>query len=83
MLRSEAEAPFRSLRFVFFGFGVVSSGIATLTSLPQLIGALFGGRNAMPLEDVATNVAINVTALVVLGFLLRNDLQVGQAWEPC
>eukprot|EP00955_Chlamydomonas_euryale_P082209 363689-Chlamydomonas_euryale.AAC.1 len=39
-LRSEAEAPFRSVRFLFFGFGVLNAAIATLTSVPQVWRAL-------------------------------------------
>eukprot|EP00195_Chlamydomonas_chlamydogama_P003167 CAMPEP_0202919384 /NCGR_PEP_ID=MMETSP1392-20130828/75718_1 /ASSEMBLY_ACC=CAM_ASM_000868 /TAXON_ID=225041 /ORGANISM="Chlamydomonas chlamydogama, Strain SAG 11-48b" /LENGTH=277 /DNA_ID=CAMNT_0049612727 /DNA_START=146 /DNA_END=979 /DNA_ORIENTATION=- len=74
-LRSEAEAPFRSLRLTLFGFSVVSSGLGALISVPQLLGALAGGRNALPLEEAGLNVAINMGALVVFGLLLRSDLQ--------
>eukprot|EP00955_Chlamydomonas_euryale_P082210 363689-Chlamydomonas_euryale.AAC.2 len=53
----------------------------------QLIGAAFGGVNAMPLPDVGTNVAINVGTLVFCGFFLRRDLQVGseeaEGGGPC
>ena len=38
-LRSEAEAPWRSLRLVLFGFFAVSASIATVIALTQLIGA--------------------------------------------
>ena len=37
-LRSEAEAPFRALRFGLFGFGIISAGVSLLVSLPQVRG---------------------------------------------
>ncbi|GAX75281.1 hypothetical protein CEUSTIGMA_g2726.t1 [Chlamydomonas eustigma] len=74
-LRSEAEAPFRSLRFTLFGFGVVSAGVSLLVSLPQLIGAVGGAPNALPLNSVLTNVGVDLAAILVLGYFLRSDLQ--------
>ena len=35
-LRSEAEAPFRSLRFVLFGAVIASAGLSLLVSFPQV-----------------------------------------------
>lgn len=71
-LRSEAEAPFRSLRFTLFGFSMVSSGLGTLISIPQLIGALRGAGNLAP-SEVYENIAINVGAFAIFAFLFRND----------
>lgn len=56
-MRAEAEAPFRSLRLVLFGFSVLSAGVATLISMPQLAGALGGARGAMQVEEVLQNVS--------------------------
>lgn len=74
-LRAEAEAPFRSFRIVIFGFGVVSAGLATLFSIPTLIGALAGAPNAKDLTEALQDILINVTALGVCGYLLRGDLE--------
>jgi hypothetical protein len=74
-LRAEAEAPFRSFRIVIFGFGVVSAGLATLFSIPTLIGALAGAPNAKDLTEAFQDILINVTALGVCGYLLRGDLE--------
>ncbi|KIY99276.1 hypothetical protein MNEG_8687 [Monoraphidium neglectum] len=72
-MRAEAEAPFRTLRLVIFGFSVASAGVGTLISLPQLAGALNGGRNAMQVDDVLTNLAINIGAVTIFAFLFRQD----------
>ena len=74
-LRAEAEAPFRSFRIVIFGFGGVSAVLATLFSIPTVIGALAGAPNAKPVMDALQDILINVTALGVCGYLLRGDLQ--------
>lgn len=60
---------------VFYGFFVASAGVATLISLPQLAGALGGARGALELEDVLQNIAINVAAVTLFGFLFRQDWQ--------
>jgi hypothetical protein len=44
----------------------------------QVIGALGGARNAMPLEDALTNVGINGVAAALFAFLISRDLKVGQ-----
>lgn len=73
-LRAEAEAPFRSLRIVLFGFGLVSAALATLFSIPTLIGSVGGAINAKPLAEALQDIGINVSALTICGFLLKGDL---------
>ena len=137
-IRSEVEAPFRAVRFVLFGFFVVSASVGALIATTQVIAALnnapqvihhtlshhaagevqvqfvshhgslvhrptahqaggdlphgklpavavleqaqgqgcFPCPQALPLEDVATSLAIDLGAAALFGFLLRNDLQV-------
>jgi len=58
-----------------FGFGGVSAVLATLFSIPTLIGALAGAPNAKSLTDAFQDILINTTALGVCGYLLRGDLQ--------
>jgi hypothetical protein len=72
-LRSEAEAPWRSLRLVFCGFSVLSAGTATLISMPQLIGALGGAPGALTVNTVLENLAINIGAVTIFGFLFSKD----------
>eukprot|EP00877_Chromochloris_zofingiensis_P000740 jgi/Chrzof1/10667/Cz05g07170.t1_LPA1A[v5.2] len=74
-LRSEAEAPFRAVRLVLYGFSIVSAGLATLISIPQLIGALGGARNALATLDVLQNLGINIGAVTIFGLLFRSDWQ--------
>ena len=73
-LRAEAEAPFRSLRIVLFGFGLVSAALATLFSIPTLIGSLGGAINAKPITEALQDIGINVSALTICGYLLKGDL---------
>ena len=73
-LRAEAEAPFRSLRLVLFGFGGVSAALATFLSLPTLIGSLAGAANGKPIPEAGQDLAINVGALLLCGFFLKRDL---------
>lgn len=73
-LRAEAEAPFRSLRIVLFGFGAVSAGLATLFSIPPLIASIAGAPQAKALFDIGQDFGINIAALGVCGLLLKQDL---------
>lgn len=72
-LRSEAEAPFRIVRLVFSGFFVVSASVAGLVGTTQLIGALGGARNALPLQDVVQGLAIDAGAIALFSFLFLRD----------
>ncbi|KAF8071380.1 LPA1 [Scenedesmus sp. PABB004] len=72
-LRSEAEAPWRALRLVFYGFSVASAGVASLISVPQLIGATAGVPGALAVESVIQNIGINLGAVTVFGLLFRQD----------
>lgn len=77
-LRSEAEAPWRSLRLTLYGFSVASAGMGTLISLPQLIGALGGAPGALAVDTVLQNLAINLGAVGIFAFLFSRDWKVGQ-----
>lgn len=68
----------RSLRLTLFGFCIVSASVGTLVSVPQLIGALGGAPNALEVETVLQNIAINVGAIAIFGFLFRSDWQARQ-----
>ncbi|KAK9817814.1 hypothetical protein WJX72_002596 [[Myrmecia] bisecta] len=74
-LRSEAEAPFRSLRLVFYGFNTVSATVAFVITMTQLAGALGHAPNALPLNDVVQGIGIDVAAIVIFSLLLRGDLK--------
>jgi len=77
-LRAEAEAPFRSLRLFLFGAGVAGAGLATLFSLPGLIGSLAGAPNATKsAAEALQDLAINIGSLAVCGYFVWSDLQVG------
>ncbi|WIA12497.1 hypothetical protein OEZ85_012530 [Tetradesmus obliquus] len=72
-LRSEAEAPFRSLRLVFYGFSVASAGVAFLISIPQLIGATAGAPGALQTDQVLQNIGINLGAVALFAWLFSQD----------
>eukprot|EP00879_Flechtneria_rotunda_P021234 GHRR01022369.1.p1 GENE.GHRR01022369.1~~GHRR01022369.1.p1 ORF type:complete len:110 (+),score=18.68 GHRR01022369.1:672-1001(+) len=82
-LRSEAEAPWRSLRLVLYGFSVASAGVATLISIPQLIGAAAGAPGALQLIDVLQNLAINIGAVAIFAFLFSRDWKVSLWHDMC
>lgn len=63
----------RPLRLVLYGFSVASAGVATLISLPQLAGALGGAPSALPLEDVLTNLGIDLGAVGLFAWLFSLD----------
>mmetsp|Transcript_34359 Transcript_34359/g.97322 ORF Transcript_34359/g.97322 Transcript_34359/m.97322 type:complete len:323 (-) Transcript_34359:123-1091(-) len=72
-LRGEAEAPFRPVRLLLYGFSVVSASVGFLVSVPQLIAAIGHAPNALPLDQVLQNVGINVTAAAVFAYLFAQD----------
>jgi hypothetical protein len=72
-LRAEVEAPFRSLRLVLYGFGVVAAALASAFSLPQLLGALAGAPNAKEVGEAVADVGINAASLAGCALLLKRD----------
>ncbi|KAF6248578.1 hypothetical protein COO60DRAFT_1648754 [Scenedesmus sp. NREL 46B-D3] len=72
-LRSEAEAPFRSLRLVFYGSSVASAGVAFLISIPQLIGAMAEAPGALQTDTVLQNIGINLGAVALFAWLFSQD----------
>lgn len=73
-LRSEAEAPWRSLRLVMFSFFCVSATVGAVIATVQVIAAL-RGTGTLALNDVATSWAIDVGAVATFAFLLKRDLK--------
>lgn len=72
LLREEAEAPFRKVRFFFY----TSLGIGALVSLfvsATRVAAALSGINVDLLEESAVNAAVDTIGLVVLAFLWKND----------
>lgn len=47
-----SSPPCRGVRLTLFGFGAASASMGLLVSIPQLIAALGGAANAMPVGDV-------------------------------
>ena len=72
-LRSEAEAPFRLFRLVLYGSAVVGGGVGLLVNGTQVIGASIGRPGALSMTEVGKNIAIDVAALLVFGYLSWNE----------
>ena len=73
-LREEAESPFRKVRFFFYA----SLGAGALQSLlvsSARIAAALSGINADLLDESLTNAAVDLTGIVVLAFLAKQDLE--------
>ena len=73
-IRAEAEAPFRSFRIVIFGFMTISAMTANLFSLPQIAATLAQAPNAKSPQELVTDIAINLVALGLLGWLTKRDV---------
>ena len=73
---SSIAALCRALRLVFFGFFTLSASIGAAIAITQVIGAIGNAPGALPLTDVATSLAIDLGAVALFAFLLRNDLKV-------
>lgn len=73
-LRTEAKAPFRLTRILFFGALAAGAGLGLLIITSRLVTALQGGENAPDVTDSAQNFGINAAALALLGYLLYRDI---------
>lgn len=74
-LRSEAKAPFRLARLILLGGLLAGATLGLLISLSRLAAAVAGAENAPDLQETLQNLAINVSAVGVVGFFLQRDLQ--------
>jgi hypothetical protein len=72
-LREEVESPFSKVRF----FVYVTLGLGALTSLAismARVAAALSGVNTDLLQESATNAAVDIGGLALIGFLLKQDL---------
>ena len=75
-LRGEATAPFRTVRLFGFGALMASAGLGLAINSIQLLAGISGAKGpSFDLGGALQSEAIDLGALVLLGFLLRNDLQ--------
>lgn len=72
MLREEAEAPFRKVRFFFYASLGAGALVSLLVSATRIAAAL-SGINEDLLQESSINAAVDAAGLVVLGLLWQND----------
>ncbi|PKA52718.1 hypothetical protein AXF42_Ash001699 [Apostasia shenzhenica] len=72
-LISEVQAPFRGVRRFFYVALSAAAGISLFFTVPRLIHAINGGGGASDLWETASNAAINVGGIIVLGGLFFWD----------
>jgi len=72
-LREEAANPFRALRFFVYSASGASAAIGGLISLAQLAGSLAEAPNALPVETVTQNLAVNFGVVAAATVLWRLD----------
>lgn len=78
-IRSEVEAPFRTVRLVLFGFFAGSASVGAAIALTQVAGALFraqsgdAGSGGIALPDAATSLAVDLGAVALFAFLFSRD----------
>jgi hypothetical protein len=69
IIKEEIEAPFRKIRFFLYFSLIGAASIGTVITLTMLLA----GRSA-DMNQLYTNLAINVGGLPVLGLLYKRDL---------
>lgn len=76
-IRSEVEAPFRTVRLVLFGFFAGSASVGAAIATTQVLGALIrssnGDTGGIALADAATSLAIDLGAVGLFAFLFSRD----------
>lgn len=72
-LREEAANPFRSIRIFVYGAAGFNAGLGGLTACTQLIGAVGNAPNALPVDQVLMNIAVNFGVVGVSFALWRFD----------
>lgn len=79
-LREEIDSPFRKVRLAFFASSFASALIASYFSALSTMKSIVGGyADAMPLDEVLANDAINIGAVIACGFLTYREYNAGQA----
>lgn len=74
MLREEAEAPFRKVRFFLYASLGAGAVVSLLVSVTRIAAAL-SGINEDLLQESSINAAVDTAGLVVLGLLWQNDVK--------
>ncbi len=72
-LREEAEAPFRKVRFFVYSALLAGCFVSLLVSSARIAAGL-NGINVDLLDESLNNAAIDAGGVLLLGFLLKNDL---------
>lgn len=72
-LKEEAQNPLRAIRFFVYAAAGLNAFIGGLTSLTQLVGSAANAPNALPMEQVTTNLGVNFGVAALCGVLYRLD----------
>ena len=72
-LKEEAENPFRAVRLFLYAAGGANALVGGLVSLTQLIGVIGDAPNALSMETVAQNLAVDFGVVVAAVLLFRFD----------
>lgn len=73
LLRSEAESPFRKIRFFAYAGLSASAVISTIITLSSLLAVSLGRRSDLNMEELSSNLAVNLGGLAVMSVLFRRD----------
>jgi hypothetical protein len=73
-MREEVEAPFRKVRLFFFWSFVGSASVGLFISVLRLLALTQGIDQGQTVEDLAQNIAIDIGAVGISGFLIQRDL---------
>ncbi|CAM9292906.1 unnamed protein product [Choristocarpus tenellus] len=73
-LREETEAPFRKVRLFGFTSFAVSASLGLLIAITRFIALTQGIDQGQSYEELSTNIAVDLAAILGCLFLVRNDL---------
>ena len=74
ILKEETEAPFRKVRIFFYISLLSAAGLGTLICTTKLLAILLQSRSTENINDLYTNLGINLAGIPVLGYLWKRDL---------
>ena len=77
-LREEAESPFRKIRYFFYLNALGGAFTSLMISLAR-IAAATSGVNTDLMEESLINAAVDITGIVVVGFLYKRDIDAEQS----
>jgi hypothetical protein len=78
MIKEEIEAPFRKVRMFIYTALFAAAGIGSIVTITKLAATLSGARSE-DLQELYTNLGVNLGGLPVIGLLYKRDVDAQKA----